>query len=318
MRGVRSIAFMAVWVASAAAAQPIRFFEYENLTGPSFTAATTIDNFERFGFNDRASSLEVHSGAWEVCSDAYFRGHCVTLRAGIYPSLRSMGLDHRVSAARPVPGAGRAAGSDWENASVVLYELDHFSGRNFPASTAVADLSSVAFNDRASSIYIRRGRWQFCSEAYYFGQCQVLAPGSYRNLSSMGMNNRISSLRPADAGTPGTPDDGSAYGTITVYDRAAISGQSATFASDVNDLAHIGFDKRVRSIDVGAGRWTLCSEAFFRGECRTFGPGEYSSLPGMNNVISSGRRISNDYPYSDKPNWQRDSFRQSQNTQNRQ
>lgn len=290
MHGVRSIAFMAVLVASAAAAQPIRFFESENLTGQSFTAATTIDNFERFGFNDRASSLEVHSGAWELCSDAYFRGHCVTLRAGIYRSLQSMGLDHRVSSARPVPGPGPAAGSDWENASVVLYELDHFSGRNFPASTAVADLSSVAFNDPASSIYIRRGRWQFCSDAYYFGQCQVLAPGSYRNLSSMGMNHRISSLRPADAGTPGTPDGGSRYATITLYDRAAISGQSATFAADVNDLAHIGFDKRVRSIDVGTGRWTLCSEAFFRGECRTFGPGRYGTLGSLGGRVTSLRR----------------------------
>jgi len=34
-------------------------------------------------------------------------------------------------------------------------------------------------------------------------------------------------------------------------------------------------------------------------------------------VISSGRRISNDYPYGG-PDWQRDSIRQSQNYQNRQ
>jgi hypothetical protein len=38
----------------------------------------------------------------------------------------------------------------------------------------------------------------------------------------------------------------------------------------------------------------------------------------MNNVISSGRQIASDYPYSEKPNWQRDSIRQSQYYQNRQ
>jgi len=37
----------------------------------------------------------------------------------------------------------------------------------------------------------------------------------------------------------------------------------------------------------------------------------------MNNVISSGRRIANAYPYNDRPDWQRDSFRQSQNYQTR-
>jgi hypothetical protein len=68
---------------------------------------------------------------------------------------------------------------------------------------------------------------------------------------------------------------------------------------------------------VESGYWIFCSDSEFRGECRTFGPGDYASLSGMNNVISSRRRIANDYPYDGKPDWQRDSFRQSQNYQNR-
>jgi hypothetical protein len=32
----------------------------------------------------------------------------------------------------------------------------------------------------------------------------------------------------------------------------------------------------------------------------------------------SGRRIWNDYPYGDRPNWQRDSFNKSLNSPNRQ
>ena len=53
------------------------------------------------------------------------------------------------------------------------------------------------------------------------------------------------------------------------------------------------------------------ADSEFRGECRTFGPGEYANLPGLNNVISSGRRISNYYPYADRPDW-RDNYRPSQ------
>jgi hypothetical protein len=64
--------------------------------------------------------------------------------------------------------------------------------------------------------------------------------------------------------------------------------------------------------------WIFCSDAGFRGECRTFGPGDYASLPGMNDRISSGRMISNDYPYADKPDWQRGGWnRQSQSQSDR-
>jgi hypothetical protein len=48
----------------------------------------------------------------------------------------------------------------------------------------------------------------------------------------------------------------------------------------------------------------FCTDANFRGDCRTFGPGDYPNLPGgMENRISSGRRISNDYPYNRNPDW---------------
>jgi uncharacterized protein YcfJ len=59
-------------------------------------------NFERAGFNDRASSVVVDRGRWEVCTDAKFEGRCVVLRRGSYDSLRGMGMDNRISSVRPV------------------------------------------------------------------------------------------------------------------------------------------------------------------------------------------------------------------------
>jgi hypothetical protein len=64
------------------------------------------------------------------------------------------------------------------------------------------------------------------------------------------------------------------------------------------------FNDRASSLRVDSGYWIFCSDANFRGECRTFGPGDYPMLPPeLNDRISSGRRISNDYPYSQNPNW---------------
>jgi uncharacterized protein YcfJ len=82
----------------------IVLYQNEGLRGPVFSANRAIDNLESYGFNDRASSVVVERGQWELCENAYYRGNCITLRAGQYPSLGSMGMSNRVSSMRPVSG----------------------------------------------------------------------------------------------------------------------------------------------------------------------------------------------------------------------
>ena len=88
-------------LATQAAAQ-VTFYEGEDFRGVSFRVDTTIRNFAPLGFNDRASSAVVEQGSWEVCEDAEFRGRCTTLSPGNYPSLAPMGLNRRISSARPI------------------------------------------------------------------------------------------------------------------------------------------------------------------------------------------------------------------------
>src|SRR6266568_3824002 len=80
----------------------VTFYEHEGFGGRSFTTDRPIGNLERFGFNDRASSVVVQNERWEVCEDARFSGRCVVLRAGNYPSLAAMGLNNTVSSVRAV------------------------------------------------------------------------------------------------------------------------------------------------------------------------------------------------------------------------
>src|SRR5258706_15954091 len=82
---------------SAQGAAQITFYEGEGFRGRSFTTDKRLWNFDRSGFNDRASSVVVDRGRWEVCEDARFEGRCVILRRGSYDSLRGMGLDNRIS-----------------------------------------------------------------------------------------------------------------------------------------------------------------------------------------------------------------------------
>lgn len=88
-------------LATQAMAQ-ITFYEGEGFRGRTFVASRSIPNLQRFGFNDRASSVIVKSGRWEVCDDEQFEGNCVVLRAGSYDSLDRLGLNNEISSVRPV------------------------------------------------------------------------------------------------------------------------------------------------------------------------------------------------------------------------
>ena len=90
-----------VLLATQATAQ-ITFYEREAFRGRAFSTDKQVWNFERQGFNNRASSVVVDRGRWEVCTEARFEGRCVVLRRGSYDSLRGLGLDNEISSVRPV------------------------------------------------------------------------------------------------------------------------------------------------------------------------------------------------------------------------
>lgn len=84
-------------------------------------------------------------------------------------------------------------------AQITFYEGDGWRGRAFTAGAQVRDLSRSGFNDRASSVVVERGQWEVCEDANFRGQCMILRKGSYETLGGMGLNNRISSVRPVKA-----------------------------------------------------------------------------------------------------------------------
>ena len=108
-------------LATQATAQII-FYENEGFTGRTFTAQNQVGNFERYGFNDRASSVVVLRERWEVCEDGRFAGRCVVLRPGRYPSLAAMGLNDRVSSVRPVNRSSRVEENRYAPAPLAVYD----------------------------------------------------------------------------------------------------------------------------------------------------------------------------------------------------
>ena len=95
------LALAAAAIAWPAAAQ-LTLYEHDGFAGRSFSTSRAVNNLNRLGFNDRASSAVVGSGRWEVCEDNNFSGGCRVLRPGRYPSLSAMALNDRVSSVRSV------------------------------------------------------------------------------------------------------------------------------------------------------------------------------------------------------------------------
>jgi uncharacterized protein YcfJ len=98
-----AIAVASLGLAMQAGAQ-VTLYSGEDFHGRQFFLDRPMSDFDRTDFNDRASSIVVQGGDWLVCEDAHFQGRCVTLRPGEYRSLDRMGLNDRISSARPVGG----------------------------------------------------------------------------------------------------------------------------------------------------------------------------------------------------------------------
>lgn len=209
MHALSRIALAAAGLLMAAqVAAEVTFYEHERFEGRSFTTQQRVNNFERAGFNDRASSVVVRGERgerWEVCEDVRLRGRCVVLRQGQYASLSAMGLNDRVSSVRAIPrdariGDDRYAPVPARISQVTFYEYEGFQGRTFTTESAVAAFGRTGFNDRASSAVVRGERWEVCEDTAYRGRCVVLRRGQYPSLAAMGLNDRISSVRTVSTG----------------------------------------------------------------------------------------------------------------------
>lgn len=249
-----TLTLAALALATPAFAQ-VTFYERDGFQGGSFTTQRPVANFDRYGFNDRASSVTVARERWEVCQDVRFTGRCVVLRPGRYPSLAAMGLDDRISSMRAVSRNARVAESRYAPApeplvaapvaSVTFYENEGFQGRSFTTAQPVLNFGRSGFNDRASSVQVLGERWEVCEDTRFSGRCVVLRPGRYASLGAMGLNDRISSVRAVSREARVedgryAPLPGTAPPPAAVYDNQRRQGERLYEASVTSVRAVVG------------------------------------------------------------------------------
>ena len=181
---------------------------------------------------------------------------------------------------------------------VTLYSGYDLSGRESIVRGDVGNLQSQGFNDRAMSLMVHAGRWEVCTDADFRGECRVFDAGPHRNLERF--TNQISSLREIGAERGNRNEErGRGRGrnrggeqSVMLFDSTDLRGRSIALRSDATTFVPLGFNDMTQSMLVRGGTWEFCQHSNFRGQCRTFGPGEYRNLDrAFHRAISSARQI---------------------------
>jgi hypothetical protein len=152
---------------------------------------------------------------------------------------------------------------------VIVYTNPDYRGESVSFGADTPDLRGYALNDKISSIRIPTGEtWEICQDINYQNRCQVLT-GSVPNLSAMGWNDRISSLRRVNGGFGNRRgDDGGVFSRnsnnargLVLFSRPNFRGAS-TIVSSAGNLDGNGRG----SVQVRGGAWELCDRS---GRCAT-------------------------------------------------
>jgi hypothetical protein len=288
----RCVLALAGFAISLQAAAQITLYDDSRFRGQSVTVDRPTGNLERLGFNNRASSAVVNGEAWEVCDGPGFSGRCTVLQPGRHETLRDM--NDGITSLRPVSARGGPVGGappppPQGGGGLTLYEGRDFRGASINIDRPRRRLERADFANVASSAVVRGEPWEVCDAEEFGGRCVVLRPGRYPSLDKMGMNNRISSVRPVGGGAP--PGPGPAAGQVTLYEHAGFRGQSVTVDRPMRNLDRIGAGNSASSVVVAGEPWELCDAPGFGGRCVVLRPGRYASLGamGLNDSVSSMR-----------------------------
>ena len=287
----------------AAQAGEITLYQHQNYGGNQITLRRDAPIVSDFGFNDMTSSIVVHSGNWQVCTDGSFTGYCENLQPGDYARLDRR-FNDRISSVREIGEFKRGPGSPGPGAygrgSIQFFDQPGFRGKPFAVDHDTANFVEHGYNDRASSIIVNEGSWELCTDINFGGNCRVFGPGRYADLGP-GMNDRLSSARvvrnfnnaPATmrGGWGRVPPNDTGRARVILFEEEGLRGPSIAVGDTMPNLENAAFNDRAASMIVEGGSWLACSDAYFRGNCRVFGPGRYDNLreTGLTRLISSLR-----------------------------
>jgi hypothetical protein len=164
--------------------------------GRSITLNQPTENLRSQNFHDRAESVRVLSGRWEICSEPNFR-RCQIVDRDV-ASLTVLGMNKKLSSVRPVgygSGGGNSPPPYPVRGRMVLFERPGYRGPSVTIESASGDLEG--FGGRARSVQVISGSWLLCDRPRFSGRCQEIS-ASVPDLDQWGLGGRVMSARPVN------------------------------------------------------------------------------------------------------------------------
>ncbi|MGB2178268.1 MAG: beta/gamma crystallin-related protein, partial [Hyphomonas sp.] len=210
-------------------------------------------------FNDRARSIAVLSGQWEVCQHSDFTGRCVFLRYDV-PDLAWYGLAGEISSVRPVyeyTDAEHGLMFVRDENGYIRYVDDEQYGYDTYNYGYGASTSIQVYHYGYSPEYRRYGYYdpRLGYDPYGFGW------GGYSRPYYSSTHYRRD--RPPLRGHYGARD-----ASVTLYTDSYDRGASLGINRGIRDLSRYRFNDNVSSIQIRSGKWEVCEHANFQGRCQ--------------------------------------------------
>lgn len=173
----------------------IHLFGDINFRGRSASLTMNVPDLEEQGMSRVASSIRVDPDeAWQVCTEANYRGRCVVVSEDQSDLRRGDWNDVIVSARRMRgPSAGFTGGR--LSAGLEAFADINFRGRSSSFAANTPNVASRGMGGTISSLRVAPGEiWEVCTEPNFAGRCEVVA-GEAPDLRRGEWNDVIASVR---------------------------------------------------------------------------------------------------------------------------
>ena len=211
-------------------------------------------------FNDRARSVAVLSGSWELCEHSDFTGRCVFVRGDVQ-DLGWYGLEGELSSVRPIyeyteAEHGLMFTRDQSGyiryADNARYGYDNYS-HGYGASTSI-------------SVYHYGYSPSYRSYGYYSPR---LGHGPYGfGWTRYGANPHYGHHNYRKERPPLKGHYGARNGAVTLYTDSYERGASLGLNKGISDLSRYRFNDNISSLRIRSGQWEVCEHANYKGRCQ--------------------------------------------------
>ncbi|WP_300424233.1 beta/gamma crystallin-related protein [uncultured Hyphomonas sp.] len=237
----------------------LMLFSGEDFRGEVREVFDSVYSLNDYYFNDRAQSVAVLSGAWELCEHSDFTGRCVFIRGDVQ-DLDWYGLDRELTSVRPIyeyteAEHGLMFTRDQSGyiryADNARYGYDNYS-HGYGTSTSV-------------SVYHYGYSPSYRSHGYYSPR---LGHGPYGFGWTRHGANPHYGRHYRKQQRPLRGHYGARNGAVTLYTDSYERGASLGLNKGVSDLSRYRFNDNISSLQIRSGKWEVCEHANYKGRCQ--------------------------------------------------